>query len=229
MKHSQPHITLYHTEICFNCSDNIECNVESLIMILSSSSLASFIQPSFGSLKNISCNSLTETWSNNFGTSCGSVWSSDITLRQSLEIGYLTTWVWRVIHLKILPLIWSLIFKCPFRSVSLVYRQFPTLMDLRFDFSDSTQRIAVLFWKSNILVNNTHWFLSTWFFTVVWDICKLELTSLTLFWSRNHCNIKNVFDIFGHHIYHHVDIYFLCYSKFCVQQKACWSMIFQYQ
>ena len=50
MQHSQPHMTLYCAGICFNWGENSEHNVESLIIILSSSSLASLRTPSLGSL-----------------------------------------------------------------------------------------------------------------------------------------------------------------------------------
>ena len=46
MQHSQPHMTLYRTDICFNSGGNSERNVELLIIILSSSYLASFRLPS---------------------------------------------------------------------------------------------------------------------------------------------------------------------------------------
>ena len=48
MQHSQPHMTLYCSDIRFNYSGNNVRNVESMIMILFSSSLASLRPPSFG-------------------------------------------------------------------------------------------------------------------------------------------------------------------------------------
>ena len=128
-------MTLYCAYICFNCGGNSERNVESLIIILPSSSLASLIPPSFGSLTRLLCSSLTDTWSNNVGTSWGYVLSSNITLRQSLEIGDWATWGWHVIHVYKLRLICLLIFLCSFRFSLLVHRLFPTFMALRFDFS----------------------------------------------------------------------------------------------
>ena len=65
------------------------------------------------------CSSLTDTWSKNLGTSWGSVWSYNTTLRQSLKIGDWTTWGWCVIHVYRLRLICSLIFECPFLLVFL--------------------------------------------------------------------------------------------------------------
>ena len=53
IQHSHPHMTLYRAEISFNCGGNNVCNVETLIMILFYSSLASFRPPSFGSLTRI--------------------------------------------------------------------------------------------------------------------------------------------------------------------------------
>ena len=109
--------TIHYLVSCwhfFNCGGNSERNVESLIMILFSSSLESLRPPSFVSLTRLLCSYLMDTWSNNFGTSSGSVWLSNIILRTLLEIGDWTTWAWRVIHAYRLRLVLSLIFKCPF-------------------------------------------------------------------------------------------------------------------
>ena len=57
-----------------NCGGNTERNVELLIMILFSASLASLSTPLYLSLTRLLWSSLTDTCSNNFGTSCGSVW-----------------------------------------------------------------------------------------------------------------------------------------------------------
>ena len=127
-------MTLYCADICFNWCSNSERNVESLIINLSSSSLASFRPPSLGSLTRILSSYLMNTWSNNFGTSWGCVLSSNITLRRSLEIGDWKTWGWRVIHAYILRFICSFIFECPFRFIFLVHRLVPTFMDLSLDF-----------------------------------------------------------------------------------------------
>ena len=56
-----------------NWGGNSEHNVESLIMILSPSSLAYFSPPSILALTILLRGSLTGTCTNNFGTSCGSV------------------------------------------------------------------------------------------------------------------------------------------------------------
>ena len=126
MQHSQPHITLYGAIFFNNWDGNSECNVESLIIILSSSSLVSLRLSSYVSLTRLLCSSLIATCSNNFGTSWGSVWISNITLIQSLEIGDWTTWGWHVIHAYRLRLICSL----------------PNLMALRLKFAASIQRFA---------------------------------------------------------------------------------------
>ena len=98
MKYSQPYMTLYYDVICLNCGGNIEHKLESLIIILYSSSLASLIPLSFVSLTRILCSSSMDTWSNNFGACFGYILSSNNTLRKSSEIGDWTTWGWRVIH-----------------------------------------------------------------------------------------------------------------------------------
>ena len=137
----------------FSCGGNSERNVESLIIILPYSSLASLRPPSFGSLTRLLCSYLTDTWSNNFGTSWGYVWSYNTTLRQLLEIGDWTTWVWCVIHVYRLRLICSLIFECPFLFVFFVQGLLHTFMDLRFDFAATNRRFAVLGWTSKMFVN----------------------------------------------------------------------------
>ena len=75
MQNLQPQMTLYLHE------------VESLMMILSSSSLVSLSLPLSASLTRLLWISLTDTCSDNFGTICGSVWPSIFTFRQSLTIG----------------------------------------------------------------------------------------------------------------------------------------------
>ena len=62
-----------------NWGGNNEHNVESLIMILLSESIASLIPPSSGSLTRMLWSYLTETFSNNFGTIFGLVWPSMFT------------------------------------------------------------------------------------------------------------------------------------------------------
>ena len=123
--------------------------------------------------------SLKETRSQTFGISCGSVWSSNITLIQLLEIGDWKTWEWCVIHAYILHIIWSFIFECPFRFFLLVHTLFPTLMALRFYFADSTWRIAVLFLTSNLLVNKHSDILALGLLTVVCVTLKPGLISVT--------------------------------------------------
>ena len=81
-----------HTRPCIlmaflNWVGNNECNVESPIMILFYASCTSLIPPYSGSLENMLWSYLIETCSNNFGTSCGSVWTSTFNFIQSLKIG----------------------------------------------------------------------------------------------------------------------------------------------
>ena len=71
IQHSQPHMTLYRADIPFNWGGNNECNVESLIIVLFSVSLASLSTPSNGSLTRLLWSSQTDTCSNNLGTICG--------------------------------------------------------------------------------------------------------------------------------------------------------------
>ena len=68
-KHTWPCIVMTF----FNWVGNSECNVESLIRVLSFSYLASFSPPSFVLLTRLLWSYLTDTCNNNFVTSCGSV------------------------------------------------------------------------------------------------------------------------------------------------------------
>ena len=86
-------------ETFFNWGGNSERNVESLIRILSYSFIASFIPPSFVALTIFSWSYLTDTYNNNFGTSCGSVWQSIFTFIKSFAIGDFTTCGWCIIQL----------------------------------------------------------------------------------------------------------------------------------
>ena len=82
IQNSQPHRILYLDDVFFNWGGNNERNVESLIMILLSAYLAS-LSPSYtGSLTMMLWSSRTETYSNSFGTSCGSVLPPMFTFRQ---------------------------------------------------------------------------------------------------------------------------------------------------
>ena len=85
--------------IFFNWGGNSERNIESLIMKLSSSSLAYFIPPLSESLTILLWSYWIDTCNNNFGTSCGSVWPSTFTFRQSFTIYYYTTCGWCIIQL----------------------------------------------------------------------------------------------------------------------------------
>ena len=67
MQHSQPHMTLYR-KILFMCwGGRIFCKVESLIMILFLTSLASLSPPSSDRLTLLLFSSCIETYNNNFG------------------------------------------------------------------------------------------------------------------------------------------------------------------
>ena len=65
--------------------------VESLMMMLSPASLASFSTLSDGRLTMLLCSSLTDNHNNSFGTNCGSASPSINNLIQSLSVGYCTT------------------------------------------------------------------------------------------------------------------------------------------
>ena len=84
--------------VTFFFRGNSELNLESLIMILFSASLAFLIPPSAGSLTRMLWGSRTETHSNNFGTICGLLWTPMFTFRKSLKIGYCTTCGWCIIQ-----------------------------------------------------------------------------------------------------------------------------------
>ena len=64
--------------LCWNlfyCGGNNIRNVESMIIILFSSDLASLRPPPFGSLTRLLWSSLTDTWSKKIRNICGPVWS----------------------------------------------------------------------------------------------------------------------------------------------------------
>ena len=67
MQHSHPHITLYPEVIILSWGGRIFHNVESLIIILLSWSLASFSPPFSGGIPVLLWSSCTETCKNNFG------------------------------------------------------------------------------------------------------------------------------------------------------------------
>ena len=68
-----------------NWDENSEYNVESLIMILSSPSLASLSSPSIVALIRLLWISLTDTCNNNFGISCGSMRPSILHLQKIID------------------------------------------------------------------------------------------------------------------------------------------------
>ena len=132
-----------------------------------------------GSLTSLLCSSLSDTWSKNVGTSWGSVWSSNLTLRQSLEIGNWTAWRWRVIHAYRLRLIWSLIFEFPFRFIFLVYWLVHTFMALHFYSAATIRRFAVFCLTFNMFVNKISDFLAIVFLIGVYVRGTLVLLSVT--------------------------------------------------
>ena len=82
LQHSQPHIIMYQSFIVLSWGCNMLRNVESLMIILSSTSLEYFSPPSTGVLSILLFISLTDTSNNNFGTSCGASQTSVDNLRQ---------------------------------------------------------------------------------------------------------------------------------------------------
>ena len=72
--------------IYFIWGGNSELNVEPLIMILFSESIASLSLQFTGSIKRPLWSYLMYAYSNNFGTICGLVWQSLFTFRQTLKI-----------------------------------------------------------------------------------------------------------------------------------------------
>ena len=181
-----------------------------------------------GSIIRLLYSSLTDTWSNNSGTSSGYVWSSNITLRQSLEIGDWTTWGWSFIHAYRLHLICSFIFECHF-GFFLVHRLVPTFMVLRIDFAAPIRCFAVFFLTSNMLVKRHSDFLALGFLTDDDVIATLVLLSVTpslvdtiaesriylrYCWSSH---LPACWYIFS------------CCSYICVQNNTCCIIIGQYQ
>ena len=104
-----------------NWGGNSECNVESLIMILLSSYHAYFIPSLSVSPTRLLWSSLTDTCSNNFVTSCVSVWPSILHLQKIIDNCWLhnlwmihNTLITRLLYLFInLWISFSLFFQCP--------------------------------------------------------------------------------------------------------------------
>ena len=93
MQHSQPHITLYCADIFLSYDGKNLHGVESLMAILLSESIDFLSPPYFSGLTIILWSYQIETCNNTFGTNFVSEGPSKDTLRQSLEIGYCTNWV----------------------------------------------------------------------------------------------------------------------------------------
>ena len=86
MQHSQSHIGLYRALIFLSFCGNMLHIIESLMMMLSSYSIASFSLPSSGDLTMLLCGSMNATLKNKFGTNCGPDVSPIDNSRQSLAI-----------------------------------------------------------------------------------------------------------------------------------------------
>ena len=92
MQHSQPHITLYQAVTLLSWGGNMLRKVESIMMMLSSASIASFSSPYSVGITILCYSSLTDTCNENFGTNCYPADLSIDNLRQSLAFGDYTTW-----------------------------------------------------------------------------------------------------------------------------------------
>ena len=153
MQYSQPHTTLYRAVVLLICGDNMLRKVESMMMMLSSVSLASFSPPSSGGLTMLLYSSLTDTFNNNFGTNCGPACPYIYNVIQSLSIGYRTTWGWCRIYLYRYFLTHSLIlvWLCYFGILD--HNILPDLIDLLFYLVPYNRRKDVFDLTSNVSVN----------------------------------------------------------------------------
>ena len=152
-------MTFYPADF-FGGSGNSECNVESMIMILFPTYLASLSPSSYVSLTRLLWSSLKDTCSINFWEICSVVWPSMFTLRKSLTIGDCTTCVWWIIQSLRDLFLWLLILELTFRFGFNYHGVVPTLISLRFKFSAVTWWIAVFFFTSNILVKRYSYFIA---------------------------------------------------------------------
>ena len=98
---------------------NSKSNVESLMIILSSSFLDSLSPPFSVSLTRLLWSYLTDTCNNNFGASCASLRPSIFTFRQSLKIVDCTNCGWCIIQLQRYFFIFSWFFNYLFCFVSM--------------------------------------------------------------------------------------------------------------
>ena len=121
-------------------------------MILSSSSLDFFNPPYIVALTGLLWISLTDTYNNNFVTSCGSVWPSIFTFRQSLIIGDSKTCWWCIIQLWRDIFICSSIFEFTFLFCFNAHSLFLNLIALRLYLAAPTWRKSSFF-TFKILVN----------------------------------------------------------------------------
>ena len=119
---------------------NCELNVESLIMILSSLSLAYFSPPYIVTLTRLLWSSLTETCNNCYGTSCDSVWPSISTFRKSLKNGDCATCGWCIIQLYRDLFIFSSIFEFHFCFCFYAHGVFSNLIALHLYLEALTQQ-----------------------------------------------------------------------------------------
>ena len=149
-------------------------------MILFSEYLASLTPPSTRSLTRLLWSSQTENCSNNFGTSCSSVWPSMFYFRQSLKIGDCTTCGLCIIKLYRDFFIWSFIFEFPvffgFNAQGVVQY----LIDLHFDLEYLNRRVAVFFFTSNMLAKRHSDLLALGFLTGVDFMGNMRISLMNL-------------------------------------------------
>ena len=101
----------------------------------------------------------------------------------------------------------------------LVHRLLPTFLDLRLDFAAPTRRFSVLFLTFNMMVKRHSDFLALGFLTGVDVIVTLELSSVTSSGVDTIATSRISLRFFGRQTYLHVDISFLCYSKFVFNRR----------
>ena len=123
----------------------------SLMMMLSSKFLASFIPPSSGEIIVLLFSSLTDTCNNNFGVNCCSYCPSIDNLMQPLSIGDCKTWGWCRIQLPIYFLTYSMIFVWLCWFGILYHNIFPAMIALHFFQQHITVAKLFLVWRPMFL------------------------------------------------------------------------------
>ena len=149
-----------------NWGGNNERNVESLMMILSSASVAYLSPQSTGSLTIMLWSSQMETCSNNFGTTWSLRWPLMFTFRQSLTFCDWNTCGWYIIQLKRDFFIWSLIFEFPFFFGLNAHGLVPYFIDFCFNLVAPTRQMTVFFFTFTVIF----WHLVFWLVLVSWEI-----------------------------------------------------------